>query len=410
LRPGKLHPVSESVPDALLVLASRSAAPDRVALALARLSAELPDELESMLDARGPNEHARAFVAVVAASDSLARLCLTEPLAHEVLGDLDGEVRVEEIDERSLALAHHLDILRIAARDLLGLDSFSEVTRALSESAARLLAAAVELAEPRETKLAVVGMGKLGAAELNYASDIDLMFVTAPGPDEDFAKRVVTTARHSFRVDIDLRPEGRSGPLTRTLDGYNSYWARWAETWEFQALIKARAVAGDAELGAQFCEAALIQVWDRSYSADEIALIRRLKERSEALVTSRGLSDRELKRGPGGIRDVEFAVQLLQLVHGRRDPSIRARSTLDALGELAASGYVGVEQAESLAGAYRFLRTVEHRLQLVEEQQTHTVPSEQSAKERLARVLGFVAEPGSTATAKFDEALRNCRT
>ena len=120
---------------------------------------------------------------------------------------------------------------------------------------------------------------------------------------------------------------------------------------------------------------------------------------------SRGISDRELKRGPGGIRDVEFAVQLLQLVHGRRDPSIRSSTTLVALDELARSGYVDVEQASSLAVAYRFLRTVEHRLQLVEEQQTHTVPAEPGTKERLARVLGFEDAPGATATAQFEEAL-----
>ena len=127
------------------------------------------------------------------------------------------------------------------------------------------------------------------------------------------------------------------------------------------------------------------------------------------MIAGRGLSERELKRGPGGIRDVEFAVQLLQLVHGRNDPSIRTRSTLGALGELAASGYVGAEQAEALSEAYRFLRKVEHRLQLVEEQQTHTVPVEHGAKERLACVLGFDDEPGATATGRFDEALRVCR-
>ena len=138
-------------------------------------------------------------------------------------------------------------------------------------------------------------------------------------------------------------------------------------------------------------------------------MIRKLKARSEAIVVKRGLSERELKRGPGGIRDVEFAVQLLQLVHGRRDPSIRSRSTLVALGELAGSGYVDAEQASSLARAYRFLRTVEHRLQLVEEQQTHTVPAEPAAKERLARVLGFEDVPGATATGQFEEALRTCR-
>ncbi len=407
--PGMLHQVPNPAADALLALAARSAAPQRVALALSRLESGLPDQVDAMVDGGAPNQHARAFVAVVAASDSLGRFCITERRAHDVLRDLDRQVDPDWVDEHSLALVHRLDILRIAARDLLGLDSFDETTLALSESAARVLDASVEVAGPSDGDLAVIGMGKLGGGELNYASDVDFVFVTAPAPDDDRAKRVVAAARHSFRVDTDLRPEGRAGPLTRTLDGYRAYWGRWAQTWEFQALIKASAVAGDPDLGARFTDAAQTLVWERAYSSDELALIRRLKARSEAMVVSRGISDRELKRGPGGIRDVEFAVQLLQLVHGRRDPSIRSKSTLGALDELAASGYVDEEQSSSLARAYRFLRTVEHRLQLVEEQQTHTVPSEPAAKERLARVLGFEDATGATATAQFEEALRTCR-
>jgi [glutamine synthetase] adenylyltransferase / [glutamine synthetase]-adenylyl-L-tyrosine phosphorylase len=398
--------VSEALPAVLSVLASKSAAPERVSLAFSRLAALLPGRVDSMVDDSGPTQQALAFASVVAASDSLGRLCVTERSALDVLGNLDNEVRVEPSDEHSLALGHRLQILRVAARDLLGIDSFDEVTRALSESASRLLDASVSLAGSAEGELAVIGMGKLGGNELNYASDVDVVFVTAPSSDDELARRVVGIARKSVRVDVDLRPEGRSGPLTRTLEGYEAYWGRWAETWEFQALIKARAVAGAVGLGRLFEQAAGAQVWDRAYSSDEIALIRRLKERSEAMVQRRGLTDRELKRGPGGIRDIEFAVQLLQLVHGRRDATIRSRTTLDALSQLAASGYVGVEQARALEDAYRFLRTVEHRLQLVEEQQTHTLPADGQAKERLARVMGFEDGPGARATALFEEALR----
>jgi [glutamine synthetase] adenylyltransferase / [glutamine synthetase]-adenylyl-L-tyrosine phosphorylase len=403
--------VTVLVPEALFALASRSASPERVAIALTRLSSESPGAVAMMTELGRPTDAGRAFVAVVAASDSLGRFCLTEPAAIAVLADLDGEVATGWDDERSLALTHRLALLRTAARDLLGRDPFDVVVRSLSDSASRLLEGAIELAGPgAAADLAVIGMGKLGGRELNYASDIDVMFVADASGAEDPARRVMGIARSSIPVDADLRPEGRAGPLVRTLDSYRAYWARWAETWEFQALIKARPVAGDTELGARFSEAAETEVWDRSYSSDEIALIRRLKERSEAIISGRGLNDRELKRAPGGIRDVEFAVQLLQLVHGRRDPTIRSKTTLDALKELADSGYVGVDQAESLGNAYRFLRTVEHRLQLVEEQQTHTVPARHDARERLARVLGFGDDPGSTATAQFDEALRTCRT
>ena len=161
-----LHQVPHSAFDALYALAARSAAPERVALALSRLGAELPDQLDSMLERGEPNEPPRAFVAVVAASDSLGRFCITEPRAHDVLADLDHKATPEWVDGHSLALVHRLDMLRIAARDLLGRDSFDEVTRALSESAARVLEASVELAGSGNGEIAVIGMGKLGGSEL----------------------------------------------------------------------------------------------------------------------------------------------------------------------------------------------------------------------------------------------------
>jgi glutamate-ammonia-ligase adenylyltransferase len=193
------------------------------------------------------------------------------------------------------------------------------------------------------------------------------------------------------------------------VDGYRVYWERRAATWELQALIKARPVAGDGPLGRCFVEAAARELWGHVYGADELAEVRRMKSRAEEMVAQRGLSRSEIKRGPGGIRDVEFAVQLLQLVHGRHDPQIRAPSTLGALSELSEAGYIGSDDAAAFADAYRFLRAVEHRLQLVEEEQTHQVPTELTARQHLARVLGFRDDPSSTAAEKFDQALRSCQ-
>src|SRR5262249_17150420 len=194
----------------------------------------------------------------------------------------------------------------------------------------------------------VMGMGKLGGRELNYASDVDILFVH--DGDTERAERVarallqVMTAPSEdglvFRTDADLRPEGRSGPLTRALDSYASYYEGWAQTWEFQALLKARPVAGDESLGARFMELTRPYVWPDVLPADALREIRAMKGRSEDVTQQRGLADRELKRGRGGIRDVEFAVQLLQLVHGRHDESLRSPSTLDALHELSDGGYV----------------------------------------------------------------------
>lgn len=319
-----------------------------------------------------------AATVVVTASRFLTRLLLADDDAVEVLTDLDRRV---PLDAENLAMWKQRELLRIAARDLTGLDPLEVVGDNLAALADDVLRAAVV----DTVGLTVIGMGKLGGRELNYASDIDVLFV-----GEGDARSVMDTARTCFRVDADLRPEGRDGPLVRSLDSYTRYWDTWASTWEFQALLKARAVAGDLELGAAFVAAAGERVWSRPFGADELREVRAMKARSEGETARRGLADRELKRGRGGIRDIEFAVQLLQLVHGRHDPGLRSPTTLAALAELGRAGYVDTADADALADSYRFLRTVEHRLQLVDEQQVHAVPTDRRAREHLARVLGFV--------------------
>jgi len=389
-------------------LVGRSASPETASAILHRMADERPQVVERLVLGSEPTPLASVLVSVCAASNSLGRLCVVDPAAPDVLDDLDNPVPVDASDPASLARSKRLELLRIAARDLLGLDTLEIVGRALADLAEQVLNGAVSLADGGRP-VAVIGMGKLGGRELNYASDVDVLFVTADGPDEDTARRILQTAQLCFRVDADLRPEGRAGPLTRSLESYWAYWARWAATWEFQALLKARAVAGDAELGHRFEGAAIEQVWGRHYSADELAAVRSMKARAEGIVTGRGLGGREIKRGPGGIRDIEFAVQLLQLVHGGYDPGIRQRSTLDALTELAGAGYVAADDATALGDAYRFLRSVEHRLQLVEEEQTHSVPSDAPARRRLALVLGFEDDASASATARFDDTLRRCQ-
>ncbi|HEV3497718.1 MAG TPA: bifunctional [glutamine synthetase] adenylyltransferase/[glutamine synthetase]-adenylyl-L-tyrosine phosphorylase, partial [Actinomycetes bacterium] len=199
--------------------------------------------------------------------------------------------------------------------------------------------------------------------------------------------------RTCFRVDVDLRPEGRDGPLVRSLASYEAYWDRWAQTWEFQALLKARPAAGDPVLGERFAAAAAARLWDRPFTAEDLRAVRSMKARAEAELARKGLTAREVKRGRGGIRDIEFSVQLLQLVHGGADPALRSPTTLAALAELGAGGYIEPEDARSLDYAYRLLRTVEHRLQLVAEQQVHTLPTGGEAMDRLARVMGYRDTP-----------------
>ncbi len=225
-------------------------------------------------------------------------------------------------------------------------------------------------------RLAVIAMGKCGARELNYVSDVDVIFV-AEHADPVSTRvagemmRVASTA--FFEVDAGLRPEGRAGELVRTLESHVAYYKRWAKTWEFQALLKARAAVGDAELGERYLAALMPMVWIACEREDFVAEVQAMRRRVEQLVPA-NVRGRELKLGTGGLRDVEFAVQLLQLVHGRGDESLHVSSTVDALAALSEGGYVGREDAANMNASYEFLRLLEHRLQLQRLKRTHMLP------------------------------------
>jgi [glutamine synthetase] adenylyltransferase / [glutamine synthetase]-adenylyl-L-tyrosine phosphorylase len=387
-----------TLPAELEDAARSSAAPHVVLLSFERLL-----EGDGVAGERLRHDAALATTAstVMAASRSLTRLILTDPAALDVLASGGGtRLAVADpdlaADPGDLVRRKRLGLLAIAAADLAGVTALEEVGLALSDLADGVLRAACRLVGVG-AGFSVIAMGKHGARELNYASDVDVMFV---GDDEDgCARRILTVAGGAFRVDTDLRPEGRSGALVRSLQSFRSYWERWARPWEFQALLKARVAAGDVDLGSAFEEAAGDAIWGRRLDADDLAELRSMKGRSEELVSRKGLSDREIKRGRGGIRDIEFSVQLLQLVHGGADPLIRQPATLAALEELADAGYVDPGDATALALSYRFLRTVEHRLQLVEEAQVHTIPDDAEAREALAKVLGFGGPAGRDRTA-----------
>ncbi|MEZ5145417.1 MAG: hypothetical protein R2726_23330, partial [Acidimicrobiales bacterium] len=381
----------------------RSAAPERVRAALERLTERQPAWRDRLA---GSAELGQTVVAVVAASRALPRLLEADDGALEVLADLDHRPPVDDLTPEALVRWKQRELLRIAARDLVGLDELEAVGQALAAMAADVLEGACRIAATEG--LAVIGMGKLGGDELNYSSDVDVVFVGDGGREAltRHARAVTEIARRCFRVDTNLRPEGRDGPLVRSLESYEAYWDRWAHPWEFQALLKARPKAGSSLLGARFLDTAQRWLWNRPFSADDLRSLRELKQRAEAEVTRKGIADRELKRGPGGIRDIEFTIQLLQLVHGRTDPLLRSPTTLDALRELVAAGYVEDTDAAELADAYRFLRLVEHRLQLVDEQQTHTVPADAAEREWLARVLGHRDTADGDAVAQFDRRLR----
>lgn len=384
-------------------LARRSAAPLTLGPFVDHLLEVRGQELVRRLDEEP--QLAGRMLTIAMASRSLGRVLITDPLALDVLIDLDRREPAAEVSGPAALVAwRKRETLRIAARDLTGLDDLERVGKNLAEMAEDLVTAAWRLAGVES--IAVIGMGKLGASELNYSSDIDLLFVGRGGlQDNGPARSVVEIARQALRVDTALRPEGRAGALVRTLESYRAYWDRWARPWEFQALLKARFVAGDRELGQEFEAAAADRVWERRMDVDAIAELRSMKARAEGEVEKRGLHGREIKRGYGGIRDIEFAVQLLQLVHGPADPALRLRATMPALAELGRAGYVAAADASALSLAYAFLRTVEHRLQLVEEAQVHTVPANPAAADQLARVIGFRAGRSGEARQRFAQVL-----
>lgn len=439
---GALGPAAEP----LLALLAQAADPDLALLSLVRLLEQLGDGAGELLEVLVDDEGtAMRLFGVLGASAALGdHLCRhpehwreltdptmgsTRPAAYAVREDLLRVVGADPHDPvpvatkpdeeavDALRVEYRRVLLRLAARDLthhLGVD---DAAAELSDLAAGTLDAALAVARQRvgedagTARLAVIAMGKCGGHELNYVSDVDVVFAHEPreGADDQQALKVATQlASHLIRicsdqtaegtiwpVDAALRPEGKAGPLTRTLASHQGYYERWASTWEFQALLKARAVAGDLDLGRAYVAMVQPMVWRAverdGFVEDTQAMRRRVIDHIPA-----SQAERQLKLGSGGLRDVEFAVQLLQLVHGRTDEAIRVPTTLSALAALTDGGYVGRDDGEALHEAYAFLRTLEHRIQLYGLRRTHVVPEEERALRRLGRSMGYAKEPIAT--------------
>jgi glutamate-ammonia-ligase adenylyltransferase len=385
-----------STPETLGRTLATAPDPELARVALSRVGEDpgARDALEEHLDAAvallGFSTAAADFL-VAHPEETPAVLAATamvrEELDREVAADVDGLG-----PEPGLRRFRRRAVWRLAARDLAGAPLESVVAE-MSAIAEACLHTAAALAGG---DVAVIGMGKLGGRELNYASDVDVIFVH-DGPDQEKGVRAARTVVAllseptadgvALRVDTDLRPEGRSGPLSRSLASTIEYYRSHAATWERQALVKARPVAGDVGLGARLLQELAPVIYPEHLEPSAIEDVRSMKVRLEEYVRARGKEAVEVKRGRGGIRDVEFAVQLLQIVHGRRDASLRDPNTLRALGALAEEGYVAVADAEGLADSYRFLRALEHRLQLHREVQTHELPADRTALRRIARSL-----------------------
>ena len=368
----------------------------------------------------------------------------TAPLATAYRTDLLEAVGANPDDERprasremtgkdgytALRVAYRAALTKIALVDVCSPDPVElmpTVGRHLADLAAAALEGALAIARTEVAEglcgapargasvdaldLAIIGMGKCGARELNYISDVDVVYVIAPVPagelpegvesltEQDCAqigtelvhaltKAIMAPAAEPplWEVDANLRPEGKDGPLVRTVESYVRYYKRWAENWEFQALLKARPIAGSAHLGEKYARAIEPFVWESAARDSFVESVQAMRARVTDNIPAAQL-ERQIKLGPGGLRDVEFTVQLLQLVHGRTDPAVRTKSTLDSLAALTRASYISRSDTEAFSRDYKKLRLLEHRIQLMHLRRTHLMPDRAGEQRALARSL-----------------------
>lgn len=442
-----------ALPEALVAAVGDTADPDAALLALVRLMESASEDDPALVGGLVAELHADGLgrdrlLAVLGASSALVDHLARHPehwidvaraerhTGEKVRSELVTAVTTDRGSRPpldALRVAYRRGLLRIAALDLTAADPLSQMPvtgEALAELAEAALEAALAIAREEhgpgheQCRLAIIGMGKTGGGELNYVSDVDVIFVAEPaeGADEETALRIGTALATStmkacsvptpegtlWPVDAALRPEGKQGPLVRTVSSHKAYYERWAKTWEFQALLKAWVSAGDKELGLRYKAEIAPLVWQAAGRENFVEDVQAMRRRVEQHVPANEAS-RQLKLGPGGLRDVEFSVQLLQLVHGRSDTSLRSATTLEALAALARGGYVAREDAATLDRAYRHLRCLEHRIQLARLRRTHLMPEAEADLRRLGRSMGHRRDAAAAVVADRQATAREVR-
>jgi glutamate-ammonia-ligase adenylyltransferase len=441
-----------ALPAELVAALTEAADPALAVTALARAREQVPEALASV---RGDLRQMCNLVTVLGASPLVARFLLADPAAWPVvlapaMADtpvatlvpppvVPATAAFEDL-ARCLRLFKRRRVLLIAVRDLLGLATLEATTAALTVLAEDALEVAIAAVRARlaadygevvsdggRLGFVALGMGKLGGGELNFSSDIDLVYLYARDGVEsaggtrgrlsarEFFTRLaeeVTRALHQatgegfvFRVDLRLRPEGTNGPIVNSVANVLSYYESWGQTWERAAYLKARPVAGDRALGERLLGDLTSFVYRRYLDFATVEDLKDMKARVEGALAAARSKGVNVKLGRGGIREIEFVIQSLQLVHAGKDERIRERNSLHGLRRLAETRYLAAEEGERLAAAYRFLRDVEHKIQLVDERQTHVIPS--GADElHLARRLGYARGEPSAALDRFHD---DCR-
>ena len=408
--------------------AARTLEPDLALATVVEIVGNDPSLVRALVDDRG---YARRVLAVLGGSAELARELVRRPQDLASLTPEPSRRPASEISETllravtggasrpadELRFAYRRELIRIAARDLTADDPLGvldDIAGELADLADAALQAAVAIARTQvaghdRVRFAVIALGKTGAQELNYISDVDVLYVAEPALDASGEPQCTpgeaveigtklaaaatracadqTSAGSLWSVDAALRPEGKAGPLVRTLASMKAYYDKWAKNWEFQAMLKARPMAGDLALGQEFCDLIEPLVWAVGEREGFVPETQAMRARVISLIPAKE-ADREIKLGAGGLRDTEFTVQLLQLVHGRADVRLRVRATLPALAALVDHGYVGRADGARLAEAYRFQRLLEHRAQLHKMRRTHLIPEDEAGLRRLARAIG----------------------
>lgn len=469
--------------------------PDSALLSLQDLSEAYPEIINNISTSNSQiSDSLTSLMQVLGASNALAMLMRTRPnLIKAAANDpnhlfaMTREERVKDLLEAiqaytatvvssessdsntiyltSLGFAQAVSALRaryrehvaaIMAADLASADPVEvqpDISRKLSDAADAVLEAALSISRGQVTgssacRFAIIAMGKLGAQEINYVSDIDLIYVVEPADsgnkqNQDAALRVGVSMAMVlqkvcqsvvmgsvepplWQIDTALRPEGKDGPLVRRLDSHREYYEKWASSWEFQALLKSRPAAGDADLGKAYRDMVEPFIWKASGREHFVADCQHMRQRVESLIPA-SQRDLDMKLGRGGLRDVEFTVQMLQLVHGSEDESLRVRDTISALQALAQGGYVSRSQAALLAEHYRFERVLEHRQQMWSMHRTHlfpdlgaqgnggldrarTISTEQlNNNEQICRLARAVRLRPEELVARFDKARREIR-
>jgi glutamate-ammonia-ligase adenylyltransferase len=434
----KLEHLVKSIGDtgrSALAELGQAANPDQALNALLDLAGLDKTSVKKLL---GKTESASRLVRTIGASSAMIDLLRRRPEFLSILdareSGLPNQSQLRKFFQSALAkkeltteerwvairLVYRRELLRLIAFDVTqpdAVETFQVVSAQLSDLSTEAMEAGLEVArwelantndhgsfsasEVANTGLAVIAMGKCGARELNYISDVDVIYVADTKHPElereralEIATRLATRMMRAmdgtasepmlWQVDPNLRPEGKSGALVRTVDSHVTYYERWAQNWEFQALLKARFAAGDSELASDYLARIKPLVWAATGREGFVEAAQKMRERVMEHIPANEVN-RQIKLGPGGLRDIEFTVQLLQLVHGRTDETVRVADTMSAISALANAGYMSRQDATVFFGQYKFLRTLEHRIQFSQMRRTHLMPESDSQVRAIAR-------------------------